>query len=93
MRCTGRLANIPAVLRRLKTVSLETLLATRNSLDVSDAVLKRFLKCMVRICLSSAAEVTRGLPDLGLSLTLPVACNRFLSLFMQTLDTPKWFAT
>ena len=73
MRCTGRLANIPAILRRLKTVSLETLLAT-HSLDVSDAVLKRFLKCMVRICLSSAALVTRGLPDLGLSLTrlLPV---------------------
>ena len=60
---TGRRDLSPAVLSLLKTVLTEILSLPVQFLAVSDALLKRFLRWIVRRCLSSAAEVFSADPS------------------------------
>ena len=79
--CLGRLAATreasPAARRRLLTVSslMITLFVTRRKLLMRFAVLIRDVTACLTMTRSVLASVERGLPDLCLSFTLPVARN------------------
>lgn len=93
--------NEPAFLCRSQTQKSYTLrreidfslISLFHSRAVLATVLNRSLRWFITILLSSAALVTRGLPDLGKSLTVPVIWTRLFSLCIVARWKLKWRAT